>query len=131
MKIVLDMNIPLNWVAFLESHGHTVKHWRDIGNIRAEDTEIMKWARDNQYSVFTHDLDFGSLLYSTNASKPSVIQLRTENIFPDESGYFIIETLDTLSNELKQGALAIIDPKKHRTRLLPLRNNHRKQLESE
>ena len=121
MNIVLDMNILLNWVEFLESEGHKATHWRQLGDIRAQDTEIMKWARDNDHIVFTHDLDFGSLLYATNANKPSVIQLRMENIFPDQAGDFVIEALDTLSSELKQGALAIIDPKRHRIRLLPLR----------
>ena len=100
---------------------YEAKHWRQIGDIRAEDTEIMEWARVNEYVVFTHDLDFGSLLYATNANKPSVIQLRMENIVPDAAGSFVIETLDVVSKELEAGALAIIDPKRHRIRLLPLR----------
>ncbi|MCB2264077.1 MAG: DUF5615 family PIN-like protein [Candidatus Thiosymbion ectosymbiont of Robbea hypermnestra] len=73
MKIVLDMNIPQGWKELLEARGHETIHWREIGEIRAEDTEIMEWARQNQFIVFTHDLDFGSLLYATNANKPSVI----------------------------------------------------------
>lgn len=121
MKIVLDMNIPQSWVGFLNSKGHEAKHWRQIGDIRAEDTEIMEWARDNEYIVFTHDLDFGSLLYSTNASKPSVIQLRMADIVPEVAGSFVIESLNKVSNELQEGALVIIDPKRHRVRLLPLR----------
>ena len=80
------MNIPKSWVNFLNSKGHSVKHWRQIGDIRAEDTEIMEWARVNGYTVFTHDLDFGSLLYSTNARKPSVIQLRMADIVPEVAG---------------------------------------------
>lgn len=73
MKIVLDMNIPQGWKELLEAQGHETIHWREIGEIRAEDTEIMEWARQNQFIVFTHDLDFGSLLYATNVNKPSVI----------------------------------------------------------
>jgi len=49
MKIVLDMNIPQGWVEFLEAQGHEVIHWREIGEIRAEDIEIMEWARQNQW----------------------------------------------------------------------------------
>ncbi len=121
MKFVLDMNIPPSWVVFFEAHGHEARHWRQIGDIRAEDTEIMEWARVNEYIVFTHDLDFGSLLYATKANKPSVIQLRMESIVPDDAGKFVLEALDTVSKELQEGALAIIDPKRHRIRLLPLR----------
>jgi len=123
MKIVLDMNIPQSWVNFLNSKGHTAKHWRQIGDIRAEDTEIMEWARVNEYTVFTHDLDFGSLLYSTNANKPSVIQLRMADIVPEVAGNSVLEALDKVSNEIQEGALVIIDPNKHRIRLLPLRAN--------
>ena len=121
MKLVLDMNIPQSWVGFLNSKGHEARHWREIGDIRAEDTEIMEWARVNKYTVFTHDLDFGSLLYSTNANKPSVIQLRMADIVPDVAGSFVLEALDKVSNEIQEGALVIIDPIKHRIRLLPLR----------
>ncbi|KOR28143.1 hypothetical protein TI03_05395, partial [Achromatium sp. WMS1] len=58
MNIVLDMNIPQGWKEFLEAKNHKIVHWREIGDIRAEDTEIMEWARQNQFVVFTHDLDF-------------------------------------------------------------------------
>lgn len=54
MKLILDMNIPLSWVEFLESHGIDAIHWRNVGNIKAEDTEIMEWARRNEVIVFTH-----------------------------------------------------------------------------
>ena len=78
MNILLDMNLSPVWVPFLEKAGHEVRHWRDIGSPTAPDTEIMEWARKNKYVVFTHDLDFGTLLYVTNAIAPSVIQLRSE-----------------------------------------------------
>ena len=80
------MNIPQIWESFLNEAGHEAIHWSKIGDIRTEDTEIMAWARENQYVVFTHDLDFGSLLYATNAKSPSVIQLRAEHILPEIVG---------------------------------------------
>jgi len=43
MKIILDMNIPEIWVKFLNDAGHEVIHWNDIGDIRADDSEIMGW----------------------------------------------------------------------------------------
>ena len=54
------MNIPQIWESFLNEAGHEAIHWSKIGDIRTEDTEIMAWARENQYVVFTHDLDFGA-----------------------------------------------------------------------
>ena len=35
MKIVLDMNLSPAWVPFLETKGHIVKHWSEIGAITA------------------------------------------------------------------------------------------------
>jgi len=120
MKIVLDMNIPRGWANFLNEAGFSTTHWREIGDIRAEDTEIMAWASKNEAIVFTHDLDFGSILYATNATSPSVVQLRMENILPSVVGDLVIKTLNTIHQELQEGALVTIDPKRHRIRLLPL-----------
>lgn len=38
----------------------------------------MAWALTNDYIVFTHDLDFGTLLAITQADAPSVIQVRSQ-----------------------------------------------------
>jgi predicted nuclease of predicted toxin-antitoxin system len=43
----------------------------------------MQWARNNDYLVFTHDLDFGILLAHSRDSGPSVIQVRTQDVTPD------------------------------------------------
>jgi hypothetical protein len=40
-----------------------------------------------------------------------------ENIVPDAAGNFVIETLEIVSNEIDDGALVIIDPKRHRVPL--------------
>ena len=121
MKIVLDMNIPPIWVQYLNDAGHDAIHWSNIGNIRAEDTEIMEWARINKHIVFTHDLGFGGLLYATGAKAPSVIQLRVENILPSSVGNELLETLKIATEELNNGALITIDPRRQRMRILPLR----------
>ena len=89
MKILLDMNIPLSWKHFLLSAGHEAIHWRDVGDIRAPDSEIMAYARSHYLVVFTHDLDFGAILSATNASGPSVIQLRMSNIVPEMAGKIV------------------------------------------
>ncbi len=124
MKIILDMNIPETWVGFLNGAGHESVHWSRIGDIRADDAEIMMWACEHDYIVFTHDLDFGSLLFTTNASAPSVIQVRVQHIVPEVVGDAVLETLNTTAEALRAGALITIDPRRHRIRLLPLRSNH-------
>lgn len=77
MKLLVDMNLSPAWLPVLQAAGHEVQHWSTKGNPRALDREIMAWARQNGYVVFTHDLDFGALLAVTGAEGPSVIQVRT------------------------------------------------------
>jgi predicted nuclease of predicted toxin-antitoxin system len=55
-------------------------HWSSTGSLSALDTEIMAWARENRYIVFTNDLDYWALLFATAAASPSVIQIRAEDI---------------------------------------------------
>lgn len=120
MKILLDMNVPPLWEDYLNAQGHEAAHWSEIGNIRATDTEIMDWARRNRHIVMTHDLDFGALLHATKALGPSVIQIRAENILPPAMGEIVLETLSALAQQLENGALVSIDPRKRRIKLLPL-----------
>jgi len=70
MKILVDMNLSPLWVQFLASHGFEVLHWSTVGEASAPDTEIMAFAADNGYVVFTHDRDFGMLLAAQKANGP-------------------------------------------------------------
>jgi predicted nuclease of predicted toxin-antitoxin system len=82
MKILIDMNLSPDWVGVLTREGWQTLHWSKVGDPRARDSVIMKWARDNGYVVFTHDLDLGALLAATRAIGPSVIQVRAQDIMP-------------------------------------------------
>jgi predicted nuclease of predicted toxin-antitoxin system len=80
----------------------------------------MEWAKQNDYVVFTHDLDFGTLLASTQSNAPSVIQVRTQDTFPDAIANIVIAALSQFESELKDGALITIDDSKSRVRILPI-----------
>jgi len=70
--------------------------------------------------VFTHDLDFGTALALTKAEKPSVIQVRTQNVTIPHLSDMILGALKEHEQYLLQGALLIIDEEKRRIRILPL-----------
>lgn len=65
IKILIDINLTPDWVATLEKAGWLAEHWSSIGDPMATDRTIMDWAEANGYTVFTHDLDFGTLLALT------------------------------------------------------------------
>ncbi|BAY61191.1 hypothetical protein NIES22_12520 [Calothrix brevissima NIES-22] len=123
MKILLDMNLSPDWVPVLESAGFAAVHWSTIGNPSATDKEIMAWALTNDYIVFTHDLDFGTLLAMTQADAPSVIQVRSQDILPANLGNLVINALRQFQQELAMGALVTVDEAKAKVRILPIQRN--------
>ena len=120
MKILIDMNLSPDWADVFVRHGMTAVHWSIIGDPRAEDTELMDWARANGHVVFTHDLDFGSMLALTQATSPSVIQVRTQDVTPPHLATAVIGVLQDNEALLESGALIVLDEGRSRVRILPL-----------
>lgn len=71
--------------------------------------------------MFTHDLDFGTILAATQAEIPSVIQLRSQDILPDTAANPVLTALQQFSTELATGVLITIDETRTRARVLPIR----------
>ncbi len=74
----------------------------------------------NDYVVLTHDLDFSAILAATHGEKPSVVQIRAEDVSPDAIGKQVIGALRQMVSELEAGALLTVDPSRTRLRVLPL-----------
>ena len=121
MKLLVDMNLSPNWIGFLNTNGIISTHWSTVGAGNASDAEIMAYAKAKGYTVLTHDLDFSSILAVTQGEKPSVVQIRAENIGVDSIGVQVVAALRQMESELDEGALLTIDPKRVRLRMLPLR----------
>jgi len=120
MKILIDLNLPPRWVQWFANAGWEALHWSKVGSPTASDREIMVWARENGYIVFTHDLDFSALLATTQREGPSVIQIRTQNVLPEGIGTLVNTALKQYQRELEQGAIITIEPQRARMRILPL-----------
>jgi predicted nuclease of predicted toxin-antitoxin system len=90
-----------------------------FGDPRAPDSAIMAWASANGYAVFTHDLDFGTLLATTRASGPSVIQVRTQDVMPENLEDKLAPILCRYESVLEKGALITVDESRSRVRVLP------------
>ena len=70
--------------------------------------------------MFTHDLDFSTILANTKSAKPSVIQIRTQNIIPEIWGNNFLSILKENHSLIEKGAILIIEEYSHRIRILPL-----------
>ena len=121
IKILIDMNLPPKWVKIFIAEGWEAVHWSDVGAIDAQDQVILKWAKNNDFIVFTHDLDFGALLAAGGTEGPSVIQIRTQNVTPEAIGKLVTDAIHQFMEELVRGALISVTPRRSRARILPLR----------
>jgi predicted nuclease of predicted toxin-antitoxin system len=120
MKLLLDMNLSPRWLRVLADAGFEAVHWSACGKGGAADTEIMGFAKANDYVVLTYDLDFSAILAATGGHKPSVVQIRADDLSPDAIGAHIVRALQQMTTELDEGALLTVEPGRTRMRMLPL-----------
>lgn len=120
MKLLVDMNLSPRWVDVLAGAGIEAAHWSTLGAANAPDPLIMAYARTHDFVVLTHDLDFGAILAATQGEKPSVVQIRAEDVSPDVIGRQVLDAVRQMAAELEEGALLTVDPNRTRLRVLPL-----------
>jgi len=120
MKLLVDMNLSPGWLGLLADAEIEAAHWSSIGPPNAPDSEIMAYADANDYVVLTHDLDFSAILAVTHGEKPSVVQIRSEDLNLNLIGKQVITAILQMKSELERGALLTIDPSRTRLRFLPL-----------
>ena len=121
MKILVDMNLSPKWAGFLATAGFEAIHWSSVGVAQAPDQDILDYARAGGFVVLTSDLDFGTILAVTHGEKPSVVQLRSDNLTQESIGKPVIDALHLFAPDLENGALVTIEPERTRLRILPLR----------
>ena len=120
MKLLLDMNLPPKLADILTSRGIESVHWYTIGVPNAADEVIMSFAKNNDYVVVTHDLDFSTILSVTHGQKPSIIQIRVQDLNAEEITELIEIAIVQNADEIKRGAILSLDANKARLRILPL-----------
>jgi len=120
MKLLVDMNLSPAWVPYLAGRGVEAVHWADVGAPDALDATIFEHARAAGATVFTHDLDFTTMLALSRGHGPSVIQARVQDISPDSLGPSVIAALRQFAVELEKGAIVTILPERNKVRVLPI-----------
>ncbi len=122
MKLVVDMNLALDWVPFLKERGFDCEHWSTLGEHDARDEVIANHCREIGATVLSADLDFAKLHAIRGSDKPSVIQLRAADQLPSALGHSVARALTFARRELEQGAIITITPLKVRVARLPIGN---------
>jgi predicted nuclease of predicted toxin-antitoxin system len=120
MKLLIDMSLSPLWVGFFALHQMEAVHWSTVGAASAPDAEIMEFAGVNGFIVFTHDLDFGTLLATRGSHGPSVIQVRTQDVLPSAIGEAVLRAIRGTERSLIAGALVTVELGRQRIRILPI-----------
>lgn len=123
MKVLIDMNLSVDWVKLLVEHGHVAEHWQSLGDPGAGDDQLIAQAQRDGSAILTNDLDFGIELVTKRLSKPSVIQLRSDDLRPSTLGGAVLSAINEHALELERGVLITVDPRRSRFRLLQLGEN--------
>ena len=79
MKLLVESP---DWVGLSRKSGWEAVRWSAVGQPTARDSEITTFAAVDDYVVLTHDLDLSAILARTHRKKPSVIQIRSEDVSP-------------------------------------------------
>jgi predicted nuclease of predicted toxin-antitoxin system len=77
-------------------------------------------SHSREHVVLTHDLDFSAILSATHGEKPSVVQIRSDDVNPSNIEMKVIGALRQMESELNACALVPVDPNRTQLRLLPL-----------
>ncbi len=121
LEFLANMNVSPITIDELRKLGWKIVRVSEVMDEKSKDMEILDYARAHNKVVITHDLDFSMLLAVSGHEKPSVINLRLENVQPRHVKKHIIEVVSELEKELSTGIVVSVDEISARYRNLPIR----------
>jgi predicted nuclease of predicted toxin-antitoxin system len=121
MKFLVDNALSPALAALLQQAGHDALHVRDLGLQAADDETIFDRAAADERVIISADTDFGTLLATRAARKPSVIQFRGPGSRrPEALAKALVANLAQLTESLEAGSIVTMEPTRIRVRSLPL-----------
>lgn len=120
MRLLIDVCLSPEWVDYFRNHGIDSIHWTEIGPCNAKDSALFDHALENGLVIFTHDLDFGTILAQTKSLGPSVVQARVQEPTPEQIGSLLLQLLKQFQAELNQGAIVTLASDRLKVRVLPI-----------
>lgn len=109
MKLLLDANISWRVIKNIESCFPDCLHSKDIKIKQpAKDIEIWNYAKQNNFTILTHDDDFEKLLLLKGAP-PKVIILKTFNKSTSQIAELLISKKEVINSFILNGDLMILE----------------------
>ena len=120
MRYLADHHISHRTVSLLKAQGFDIYRVSDVLPSDAEDIAILDYARTEDQTVISQDLDYSALLASSGYNKPSVVSLRLHNNRPERLAVVLEKILPSVETDLQRGVIVVIEEGRIRIRLLPL-----------
>lgn len=112
------MPISPKTVEHIRRLGVECKHLTEFRMEKAPDKEIIRFAKENGYTILTEDLDFGTILSYTHEIEPCVIILRVGNLNTIEINKLIEKSFNQIKDE--NNAIIIVERTRIRIKKLPI-----------
>ncbi len=119
LRFLADMGVSQSVVEWLRSEGHDAVHLREEGLHRLPDPEVFGKGLEEKRVVITFDLGFGEIVASSR-QMVSVIVYRLRNARASHQVERLESVLSVVSEDLKRGAVVVIEEARHRVRRLPI-----------
>jgi predicted nuclease of predicted toxin-antitoxin system len=117
MNFLADQDVYAKTIIFLRGLGHDVVAAAQLGLAQAEDTVLLRVARDQGRIFVTRDRDFGGLVF-VQGHGPGVTYLRISPSTLNAIHAELERVLTLYSEQELQGAFVVIEPGRHRIRRL-------------
>jgi predicted nuclease of predicted toxin-antitoxin system len=120
IRLAFDQGVPLDAATLLRKAGYDCIHVSEAGMHRAEDAQILKWARELDSVIVTLDADFHAMMAVSGARAPSVVRLRIQGLNGEAVAGLVQTVLGEFGSELSNGCLISVKAKKTTCHTLPI-----------
>ena len=120
-RVLLDQGLAPRAAALLRSEGWEALHVSETGLDRADDPEILEFARQRGMACVTLDHDFHAHLALSLSGSPSVIFVRIEGLSAERQAELIKRVWGVCGDAIAEGAAVYTDGITVRLHRLPLK----------